>query len=328
MINQQTTFGIEIETQVPSNISIRIGYHGNGQNVTQVTLADGSVVNAPRFAGECWKADEDPSIRTLGTYRKCEFVSPILKGDAGMQHILEFLTFLKTIGAKRPVRYSGSTQGGIHVTIHAGSACGSNSPADIRNWCEKLARLGVRMSPVLYGQNAERRDLSQWSPIIPTRSQQEMIDYAKSSNNLRINIGKYALINFSKMQSIGCVEFRSFATTLNPNKIMLIVTTCLTMCQEACVDNLPKWASVNRLRNLDATYLFWKFYRLKSRCHVTKTFRTLGRIKGTMYNWGYASCAWYNRLRSIPIPAQDETNSEALALMQTPLFNAHVRGTI
>jgi hypothetical protein len=334
MINNQTTFGIEIETQIPTNIAIRVGYHGNGLPVTEVTLSNGQVVQAPRFAGEAWKADEDPSIRTANGFKKCEFVSPVLKGDQGLQHILEFLTFLKAIGAKRPIRMGGATQGGIHVTIHAGTSCGSSSPAQILNWCEKVARLGFKLSPVLYGQNAERRDLSQWCPLHPSRTLDAEIKRAKDYGTLNINIGKYALINFSKLRSTGCIEFRGFSTTLNPNKIMLIISSVFLICQEANRANIPNWSSSRRIERTLASELFRTIWAWRSRRDITNFFPTLKRFSRSMFNWGYASCAWFDRLKNGSLPVASERGhcyiavDQAVELMSTPLWQSHVRGSI
>lgn len=328
MINNQTTFGIEIETQIPANLSIRVGCHGNGLPVTEVTLANGQVVQAPRFAGQTWKADEDPSIRTANGFKKCEFVSPILKGDQGVAHILEFLGFLKAIGAKRPIRMGGATQGGIHVTIHAGTSVQSSSPAKILDWCEKVARLGNRLSPVLFGQNAERRDRSQWCPLHPVRQLDSEIKRAKESGMLSINIGKYAMINFSKLRSTGCIEFRSFATTLNPHKILVILASVFTICQEATTDNLSNWSSQNRLARTKASEMFGKFWNFGGRRYVFGQFPTMKRFAKSMFNWGYASCAWFDRLRLNELPERTERNAEALDLMNEPSFLSHVRGSV
>lgn len=330
MINETTTFGIEIETQVPANLGINIGNHGCGLSVRQVTLANGERVQAPTFNGESWKADCDPSIRTLGNYNKCEFVSPVLKGDAGLQNILDFLTFLKRIGAKRPIRMGGETHGGIHITIHAGSSCGSRSPAEILNWCEKVARLGYRLSPVLYGQNAERRDRSRWCPLIPSRQQDSIIKNAKQYTSLNVQIGKYALINFSKLRTTGCIEFRAFSTTLNPTKVMLILASVFTICQEANNANLPNWASHRRLQSVKSHELFKTIWSWASRRYVTKKFPTLRRLSRLMFNWGYASCLFFDRLRFSPsiTPQVESYNSEALELMTTAGWQSHVRGAI
>jgi hypothetical protein len=328
MINNQTTFGIEIETQIPNSLSIQIGYHGNGLPVIQVTLSNGQVVVAPRFAGATWKADEDPSIRTANGFRKCEFVSPVLKGDQGLAHILEFLAFLKAIGAKRPIRMGGATQGGIHVTIHAGTSVQSASPAKILDWCEKVARLGNRLSPVLFGQNAERRDRSQWCPLHPVRTLDSEIKRAKEYGTLSINIGKYAMINFSKLRSTGCIEFRSFATTLNPHKILVMLASVFTICQEATTDNVSNWSSQNRLARAKASEMFGKFWNFGGRRYVFSQFPTMKRFAKSMFNWGYASCAYFDRLRLNELPERTERNAEALDLMTQPSFLSHVRGSV
>jgi hypothetical protein len=222
----------------------------------------------------------------------------------------------------------GATQGGIHVTIHAGTSVQSSSPAKILDWCEKVARLGNRLSPVLFGQNAERRDRSQWCPLHPVRQLDSEIKRAKESGMLSINIGKYAMINFSKLRSTGCIEFRSFATTLNPHKILVILASVFTICQEATTDNLSNWSSQNRLARAKASEMFGKFWNFGGRRYVFGQFPTMKRFAKSMFNWGYASCAYFDRLRLNELPERTERNAEALDLMRQPSFLSHVRGSV
>ena len=126
--------------------------------------------------------------------------------------------------------------------------------------------------------------------MIPSRNQDAEIKRAKESGRCQIHIGKYALINFSKLGSTGCIEFRSFSTTLNPTKVMLILASVLTLCQEANNENLPNWASARRLNSVKSHELFKTVWSWASRRYVTKKFPTLRRLSRLMFNWGYASC--------------------------------------
>jgi hypothetical protein len=344
MINQENaqekTFGIEIETSIPQSLQISIGSHGRGLPIRSVTTSDGVVHVAPTFNGECWKADEDPSIRTQNGYKKCEFVSPILKGDAGIQNILAFLAFIKAIGGKRPIRQAGQTQGGIHVTLHAGNFIDSNSPAKIVDFCESVAKLGYRLSPVLFGQNAERRDLSGWCRVLSSREQDRAIRNSKadlrqspshtSSGALRvpfIDIGKYALINFTKIKTNGTFEFRSFSTTLNPTKVLVILTTCLAIAQQASKRKTSGWSE----EQINSSELFRFFWSRSARRDVTNAYPTLKARAKVQFDWGFASCLHFDRLRSqnyeVPaIPTEGRNTDSAVALFNSPSFRTHIAG--
>jgi hypothetical protein len=338
MINQENaqekTFGIEIETSIPQSLQIAIGSHGRGLPITSVTTADGVVHVAPTFNGECWKADEDPSIRTQNGYKKCEFVSPILKGDAGIQNILAFLAFIKAIGGKRPIRQAGQTQGGIHITLHAGNFIDSNSPAKIVDFCESVAKLGYRLSPVLFGQNAERRDLSGWCRVLSSSSQNRSIQSSKTdlaryrgSRLPFIDIGKYALINFTKINSNGTFEFRSFSTTLNPAKVLVILTTCLAIAQQASKRKTSGWSE----EQINSSELFRFFWSRSARRDVTNAYPTLKARAKVQFDWGFASCLHFDRLRSqnyeVPaIPNEGRNTESAIALFNSPSFRTHIAG--
>lgn len=54
----------------------------------------------PTFYGQAWKAESDASIEvTKLAHVACEFVSPVLRGEEGIQHLMEFVEFLRSIGA-------------------------------------------------------------------------------------------------------------------------------------------------------------------------------------------------------------------------------------
>src|SRR5262245_768655 len=104
---EHVTFGVELETIIPVSAPINVGAYHCGISVR------GSAENpAPAFNGANWKAEEDGSIAVnLPAYRKCEFVSPILKGEAGVTHLIAWVEWLNAIGAK----VNSST--GCHVHI-------------------------------------------------------------------------------------------------------------------------------------------------------------------------------------------------------------------
>ncbi len=72
----QIFFGVELESTIPAHDDTPIGPYHHG---TQVP-----------WLPEGWKAERDGSIRALVPGRKgCEFVSPKLRGAAGLREVEE-----------------------------------------------------------------------------------------------------------------------------------------------------------------------------------------------------------------------------------------------
>ena len=117
---------------------------GSG-GVFSARATDGTPIAGPQFNGRPWKAERDGSIsiRERG-HVACEFVSPILKGNAGVAHVLEFLTFLWRIGA------TVNESCGLHV--HIGLAGLKPTSAEQANFVKILGRLVSRNATALYAQ--------------------------------------------------------------------------------------------------------------------------------------------------------------------------------
>jgi hypothetical protein len=91
-------FGVELETVIPAGCGVQVGNYHRGIQVTGgLRKSDGTVVTAPKFNRNAWRAEHDGSIRGSGV--ACEFVSPILHGEAGVAALCEFVEFTTTIGA-------------------------------------------------------------------------------------------------------------------------------------------------------------------------------------------------------------------------------------
>jgi hypothetical protein len=82
------TFGIEIELTI-SDRAVRsermtIGSYHHGVQVP--------------FLPSGWKAERDGSIRTAPGRQACEIVSPVLKGEEGIQEVIQVVEILKGKG--------------------------------------------------------------------------------------------------------------------------------------------------------------------------------------------------------------------------------------
>ena len=89
---ERITFGVELETTIPAMSGIVVGGYHFGAAVT-VGAANGTTqhLTAPTFNGNHWKAERDGSIRAIPGRMACEFVSPILQGGEGVEHLLQFV---------------------------------------------------------------------------------------------------------------------------------------------------------------------------------------------------------------------------------------------
>jgi Putative amidoligase enzyme len=180
---QEITFGVEIETTVPVNI-LRVGPHGAGYDI-------------PQLPG--WKADRDPSIRVrTGGHEACEFVSPVFKGTEGLRLLLADLAQIKAWGGK--VNQSC----GLH--IHVGFDK-SNAVA-----VAKLATLVANFEKAIYASTGTKsRERGRWCNGLNRHGNAHTAVRASRCD-------RYHIANFGTEHPT--VEFRAFAATLNPTKLV------------------------------------------------------------------------------------------------------------
>jgi hypothetical protein len=97
---ESITFGVELETTIPATAGVSVGgYHFGRPVIAGTDAATNQHLNAPHFNGAFWKAERDGSIRVIPGRVACEFVSPILHGGEGVEHLLEFVEWARAIGA-------------------------------------------------------------------------------------------------------------------------------------------------------------------------------------------------------------------------------------
>ena len=193
---QEITFGVEIETTIPTGL-IRVGPHGCGTDI-------------PELAG--WKADRDPSIscRTPG-HEPCEFVSPVFKGTEGIKQLLVDLAKIRAMGA----RINQSC--GLH--IHVGFDK-SNVEASA-----KLATLVANFEKAIYATTGTKnRERGRWCGGV-NRYGNAMQAILASQRN------RYHVCNFGTDKPT--VEFRAFGATLNAAKLVGYVRMCVGLVERA-----------------------------------------------------------------------------------------------
>lgn len=272
--SERISFGVELEVTVPITAGIEVGgYHEGapvecGNVVTKLPggkKGEGPVpqwarfVNemtepgvgpvacflrefrAPSFYGKKWLAERDssvkPSLDLSSQFVAVEFVSPILSGPRGVENVLMFVEWLRTIGARVNATY------GCHVTISTASLTGTTDPKATAHFIRKLVRVTKRHSLAVYSQTGTARHTSPYCPPIPDETVSEanfllrptQEDFAARTQGFAVRCGR-GMLNLGKAfgpKKTGLVEFRAFAGTVNPGKIKHHLATAFGLCRKA-----------------------------------------------------------------------------------------------
>ncbi len=222
---ENITFGVEIETTIPQTAAVRIGQYHNGAQALAAIKLNGAVAEFPLFEGKAWKTERDGSI-VVGDFsrRACEFVSPVLRGEAGIAHLIAFVEFLREIGAEV------NPSCGMHIHVSAAAAAGSEEQAA---YLERLVRLVAFNSKALYAQTGttSREKGAYCAPLgQQTREAVKRVKKSKHVADAATGTSRYHILNLTNLQRIGTVEFRCFAGTLNTNKVLLHLFSVLALC--------------------------------------------------------------------------------------------------
>lgn len=228
------TFGCEFETTIPAG-TMRVGsYHGTQQ-----------AAGLPRG----WTAQNDCSIRAHEGRVGCEFVSPVLRGPAGLQEVVTVLETLKRIGAEV------NASCGFHV--HVGFPT-TDGPA-----LDRLLTLVANFERGLYASTGTKaRETGTYSAPISSYGD------AESARNA----GRYRIVNITNLQAgyKPTVEFRLFAGTLNPLKVIAHIRMAIGLVERAMTaprkaawsGKEPAAGSPQKRKGAGATQLCRLFYQL------------------------------------------------------------------
>jgi len=220
---EDITFGVEIETTIPVSAGIRVGAYHAGFPVTG-GVSGQQAFPAPRFNGAMWKVERDISIAVQKAgHAPAEFVSPVLKGEAGVRHLIEFLEFLRSIGAT----VNRST--GLHIHIGVSGAAGTEEPVA---YVERLTRLVGFNTKALYAQTGTlSREKGRYcaplgngakSAIAKAKKEKRLAQAAATGS-------RYEILNLTNIATRGTVEFRCFAGSLNTSKVLLHLFSVLLL---------------------------------------------------------------------------------------------------
>lgn len=251
------TFGIEIETHMPAG-SVQTGTHGAGRQVPWLPHG--------------WLADSDPSIITPHAGRiPCEFVSPVLRGAAGLRQAMNMINVIRSRGGRI------NTSCGLH--IHVGFDK-SNTAA-----VGRLINLVAGHEKALYAINGTPTREHGAGSRFGTNWCKSIKAYGTRSQAIsRARRDRYHLLNIATTKPT--VEFRVFGATMNPNKIAAYVRLCVALCEKAVTSK--RSASFNKsavgLRYLEGkgagvAELTRLFYVVGWR-KVRKSVKVLGDLNG------------------------------------------------
>ncbi len=209
------TFGIEIETIAPDsavrNDGLRIGPYKRGIQVPYLPAG--------------WKAECDGSIDNGHGGHKCEIVSPVLRGEAGIRQVLEVIETLRQKGH----RVNASC--GIH--IHVGWD---------RNWpTQALARLVTIVAYLEKGLYAitgtKNRERGRYCGGVRKYGNDKDAKPA-------LDRDRYHALNLTNLArgTKDTVEFRVFSGSLNPTKVAGWIQVCLGLVERAlAAKRMPTW---------------------------------------------------------------------------------------
>ena len=118
-------FGIELETKIPRTSGIAVGGYHSGYPVRSANALSGQQLSAPTFNGATWRADRDGSITCDAGETACEFVSPILHGEVGVENLCQFVEWMLAVGAK------ADASCGCHITVGIESVIGTSESGKV-----------------------------------------------------------------------------------------------------------------------------------------------------------------------------------------------------
>jgi hypothetical protein len=201
-------FGIEFETTLPASDNTPIGPYHHGTQVPWLPTG--------------WKAERDSSIQTLAPNRKgCEFVSPKLRGSAGLREVENAIDAINDRGA----RVNPSC--GLHITIEWNG--------DAAALARLISLVGNHEKAIFASTGTRRREQTVYSKKIKTYGD-------KDDAKRRCESDRYHLLNLTHLaQGKNRIEFRAFAGTLNKTKVigylmMVLGLAELALTSKRCSD--------------------------------------------------------------------------------------------
>ncbi|MEX2168074.1 MAG: amidoligase family protein [Pirellulales bacterium] len=161
-----------------------------------------------------WKAEKDTSIKPTTPSRKgCEFVSPKLKGEAGVAEVEAALDAINSRGAKV------NSSCGLHVTIEWNG--------DAAALARLISLVGNHERAIFASTGTRRREQTTYTKQIKQYGN-------KVQAKERCESDRYDLLNLTHLaRGKNRIEFRAFAGTLNKTKGLGYLMLCLGLVELA-----------------------------------------------------------------------------------------------
>lgn len=219
------TFGVEIECTLPDRYvrerGIRVGRYHHGIELPTPFPAD-------------WTAQYDGSLDARSGYTALEIVSPVLKGMAGLEQVLQVFNTLNEAGA----RVNNSC--GFHVHVGVRSVLGSRASDEglVVRWVRRMLHLVSVHELGLFSITGKRSRLDncycrtikeQWDDVLETTSSLDTITRKVEDHSERYHTLNLCNLTGGKRT----VEFRLFGATLNGIQALGYIITALGIAHRA-----------------------------------------------------------------------------------------------
>jgi hypothetical protein len=203
----EIAFGIEFETTLPPSDTTPIGPYHHGYQVSWLPTG--------------WRAEKDSSIRPGGG-QACEFVSPKLRGAAGLAEVEH------AIDQMHAHRARVNETCGLHVTIEWNG--------DAAALARLISLVGNHERAIFASTGTRRREQTIYTKRIKQYGDK---DHAKR----RCEADRYHLLNLTHLaRGNNRIEFRAFAGTLNKTKVGGYLMMCLGLVELALNSTrCPDW---------------------------------------------------------------------------------------
>ena len=201
------TFGVEIECMLPNQYVRR-------QGIEVGRYHHGLQLPAPFPTG--WAAQYDGSLDAISGHTALEVVSPVLKGLAGLEQVLQVFTILNEAGA----RVNDSC--GFHVHVGVRSVLGERASDEglVVRWVRRMLHLVSVHELGLFAITGKRSRLNntycktiktQWDQVLETTSGLDAITRKVEDHGERYHTLNLCNLTGGKRT----VEFRLFGATLD-----------------------------------------------------------------------------------------------------------------
>jgi hypothetical protein len=223
------TFGAEFEVILPRGFNRETAARA-------VSNHSGITVNHAIGARGSWKIVSDASVSGNGI--GLEFVSPILKGEDGLEQVRKITAALTAIGA------TVNTSTGFHVHVGAGDQ------ADNAAFFKNVLKLYGRFETALDAIHPASRRASTNSYCKSVRSLATRVDTASTTAEIfRLANDRYHKVNLAAFAKHRTVEFRQHAGTVDGNKAVNWITLCLRIVAAAKAGKTGEEVAVQAARD-------------------------------------------------------------------------------